>query len=56
MTRKEIGDMIRKLQEGKSVSCPECKEGTVSGKNNDRWHFACNKCDFRINMEPVKPN
>ena len=49
MTRKEIGDMIRKLRNGESVPCPECKEGTVTPK--DKWRSSCNKCDFMVNLD-----
>lgn len=48
---KEIGNRIKKLRSGKSIPCPECKDGMVSGINGSKYNFACNKCSYRINID-----
>lgn len=52
----EIGKMLRKLKEGKEVPCPECQIGKIKTPfdPNTSTYFECTKCNFKINMEPVK--
>lgn len=46
----EIGRINEELRAGKSVSCPECKNGMIIPRRENDTHFKCNKCDFFIHI------
>ena len=56
MTPKEIGTMMKALQEGKEVICPECKKGEIITPYNPRTStfFKCTNCNFKIHTYPVE--
>lgn len=51
MTYKEAGEILKVLRAGGTVLCPECKKGKVTHKGNNLYHFSCDKCDFKINID-----
>ena len=56
MTPKEIGTMMKALQEGEEVICPECKKGKIITPYNPRTStfFKCTNCNFKIHTYPVE--
>lgn len=51
MLNKEVGVIIKKLRNGETVSCPECKSGKIMPEKKNEKHFHCSNCDFVINID-----
>jgi ssDNA-binding Zn-finger/Zn-ribbon topoisomerase 1 len=51
MEKNTIGNIIKKLEAGETVQCPECKKGNIISKRENDTHFECNFCDFVINID-----
>lgn len=50
MSRKEIGDLIKTLREGKTASCPECGSGKIIPKRKNDSFFKCDHCGFIVRL------
>lgn len=53
MKKKEIGNMIRTLRDGKSSVCPKCTQGIIEPKKKDDNYFKCDSCDFTIHLNKI---
>lgn len=51
MVNKEDGKILKILRAGGTAWCPESKKGKVTHKGNNLYHFSCDKCDFKINID-----